>query len=138
MPAEKPRLSVTMVCRDRYLCLLLSILLLSLLGSGCANHISSQNPQAPSWLNGRAESFPAQRYVVGKGKAVALDVAAKRARDRLLQRLTEEEGPLPATVDGALRAASEVVDAWFDPDRQRHYALVAIKRTKVAEILRHE
>ena len=92
----------------------------------------------PEWVIGSSQKFAATHYFVGKGRASALDVAAKNARAALMESLPELSSQQSSAALSKLSQNAEVVDAWFDKTKQEHFALVVVERSAATQLLRQQ
>ncbi len=110
----------------------LSVLLLA----GCAPQTRFDVSMQPDWVSGTSQKYPAENYFVGKGKASALDVAAKNAREDMAETLPSLTGSAPSMALEQLVQQAEVVDAWQDKQARQHYALVVLEHATATHMLR--
>ncbi|HEX6928871.1 MAG TPA: LPP20 family lipoprotein [Gammaproteobacteria bacterium] len=132
--------------------------------AGCATG-SGRQGDAPDWIDGSSERYPASSYVVGIGSADDLATARDRARADLAKTFrvfvdeTSTDTQQYSTQDGAAGAASEysaevrrdlslrtqqvlegvtLPESWQDPASKRHHALAVLSRAQAAARLRQD
>jgi hypothetical protein len=126
--------------------------------AGCARQAAR-----PDWVGGESATYPASRYLLGRGQGDSQQVAADRARaelakifrvvitdetvdtqsvttvvkDKKLQRERHGEAirTVVTTADEVLEGI-EIAKQWQDPQTQSHYALAILSRARTAQILR--
>ncbi len=126
--------------------------------AGCARQAAR-----PDWVGGDSTTYPASRYLLGRGQGDSQQVAADRARaelakifrvaitdetvdtqavttiikDKKLQReqRTAAIRTVVTTADEILEGI-EIAKQWQDPQTQSHYALAVLLRARTAQILR--
>lgn len=132
-----------------------------LLLAACS-HGTRPNTQAPAWVHGTSEHYPASRYLTGHGQADSLAVARDRARADLAKTFavkinaqsddtststrtsastTDHTLKLKrhiATQTDALISGIRIVDSWQNPTTQSNYALAVLPRQKAATALRQQ
>jgi len=96
-----------------------SVLLAVVIASACAG-----GPDAPQWVRGKPTGFPRDHYSWGVGSGPDAGRAASAAIDAL-----EDE------TDGESEGAT-IERKWLDDERQIHWALAVLDRTKAIERLR--
>jgi len=104
----------------------------------CAPQAKFDLSVQPEWVTGVSQQYAATEYFVGKGRASALDVEAKNARDALAKTLPELSAQSSSASLIGLSQNAEVVDAWFDKINQQHYALVVVERSAAIQRLRQQ
>lgn len=104
--------------------------------AGCAPRVKIDVAVKPDWVEGSSQKFSTAQYFVGKGYALALDVAAMHARKNLFSTLSSLKHKIPAAALNKLVQQAEVVDAWQDTATKQHYALVVLERDAVKKQLR--
>lgn len=115
-----------------------SFILLPFLLVACAPQDKLDVSVQPDWVTGPSQQYTGKDYFVGKGKASALDVAAKNARNVLARTLPELSAQSSSESMNQLSASAEVVDAWFDKNSQQHYALVIVEKAAAIQHLRQQ
>lgn len=138
--------------------LLIMSLGIALFCAGCA-----RQAVRPDWVGGESATYPASRYLLGRGQGDSQQVAADRARAELAKifrvaitdetvdtqavttvvkdkkRQREQSGAAIRTVvttaDEVLEGI-EIAKQWQDPQTQSHYALAILPRARTAQILR--
>lgn len=116
----------------------INVLLISILLIACAPQAKFDVLAQPEWVSGVSQKYVATRYFVGKGRAGALDVAAKNARNALVKTLPELSSQQSSESLTKLSQNAEVVDAWFDEKSQLHFALVAVERSAAIQVLQQQ
>ncbi|HEC19765.1 MAG TPA: hypothetical protein ENI97_10540 [Gammaproteobacteria bacterium] len=109
--------------------------MIALVLGACAPQPRFDASAKPEWVDGSSRKFTSDRYFIGKGHAAALDVAAKNARDALLETLPGITEALSPPVMENLQQQIDVVDAWQDKETRQHYALVVLEHTATADML---
>lgn len=116
----------------------ISFLLVPIVLIACVSQTKLGVSTQPEWVVGNSQEYAATQYFVGKGRASALDVAAKNARNALLDSLPELSSQSSSALLDTLGQNAEVVDAWFDEESQLHFALVVVERAAAIQALQQQ
>lgn len=114
------------------------LLLCCALMIACAPQSKVTRVEQPAWVSGESQKYAATHYFVAKGRASALDVAAKKARNSLRGAFPELSSQQSSAALSKLSQEAEVVDAWFDKIRQQHHALIVVERAAVIRLLHQQ
>jgi len=118
--------------------LVVIILIVFLLISGCASQENADTTIQPDWVIGSSQKYTAAQYYLGKGQAPTLDVATKNARIALADLLPDLTGNAPLAALDTLVQQAEVMDVWRDNETRQHHALVVLERAAITDALREQ
>lgn len=144
--------------------LLAATLAVSLIAAGgCASH-----PSMPDWVNGPAEKYPSEQYLVGRGQAATAEEARDRARADLAKifevaiavesadtqtfshksdanKSAKPAGEYAAQASRRLTTRADqiiegiqIAEVWQDPLTQTQHALAVLPRLQASVRLRQE